>query len=805
MNIPHGTAKSTREQTFSIIGIGMSAGGLDALKAFLRSIPPDCRHSFVVIQHLSSEVKSVMSELLSRVTTIQVKEVKKTTSIDPGSLYLIPPANNLILKKGNLHLVPRSDRTKINLPVDVFFNSMAEELGKEAIGIILTGTGSDGTRGIRSIKDAGGMVMVQDPRTAEFDGMPQSAINTGLVDIVLPIDKLGDELFHYIDHPHSEDQLERSLEADKEALHNILAITRKATELDFSQYKLPTLIRRIARRMGINKCFTPRTYMEFIQQSPSEAALLGKEILIGVTKFFRDQHVWDSLAQEAIPKRIREKRADSPTLKAWVAGCSTGEEVYTLAILLQEEMARQGKSFHVKIFATDLQKEALEIANKGLYSESLVADINPEYLDRYFTKMGDFYQVVPGLRKTVIFSCHDVLNDPPFSKMDFVFCRNLLIYLQQPAQDRVLNKLHYALELNGILTLGGSESISSFHTGLMALDRKNKVFINKSLAQVRKFDSPSMGIARRPRSFGLPKRKVGMNPLLSEAFNETIIRNFRVVGVYIDESFEIIHAIGETRRFIELPEKGFSANLLRLVPSSLSVVISTSVRKAASKGEAVLYEKFSFHHPHQVEIINISVTPIRIDEALAITYFLVTFIPQKKLELSSAEIAYTPEPSEHILELEKELRNTRENLQATIEEVETSNEELQATNEELMASNEEMQSTNEELQSVNEELYTVNSEYQDKLEEVSRLNAEIENLIQSTQIGTIFLDREMNIQKFTPAIQAQFRLKGTDIGRPLSDFWGSQVERDKYSLLSEAKKVLETETSQEKEVKKPGK
>ena len=788
------------EKKFSIIGIGTSAGGLNALNTFLQNIPPDCKHCFVIIQHLASDHKSLMPELLERVTALKVQEVHDSTVVEGSCIYLIPPTNNLILKQGRLELIPKSGKHTLNLPIDIFFASLSSELGANAIGIILTGTGSDGTNGIRAIKKGGGMVLVQDPKEAQFDGMPQSAINTRLVDFILPIDQLTKELFFQLNYPNSESKLERLVHGDETTFNKILIVIKEVTDLDFSLYKQATLIRRIARRMAINKCSSPRDYLSFIKEDPYETPLLSKDILIGVTKFFRDSHTWHALAQEAIPNRVREKDSQNSIVKAWVTGCSTGEEVYTLAILLQEEILKQGKACQIKIFATDINKDALEIANEGIYPKHIAQEISSEFLDKYFIERGDQYQVVPHLRKMIIFSRHDILRDPPFSRLDFVVCRNLLIYLKQSAQEKVISTLHYALDLHGILLLGGSESVG-LAKGLSTLDRKNKIFINKKLTRIRKLDP----IPSRDSSISKPlpyKRRRGrMESLMASTFNEAMIEAYNVVGIYIDESFDILHAMGDVRRYIELAPKGFSANLLRLVPSPLSVVISTSVRKAASKKERVVYEKFNFQRSGEVEIVDISVIPAKIDKINEVDFFLVTFIPKEKIILDPNKLKLIQEDSTHVEELEKELKNTRENLQATIEEVETSNEELQATNEELMASNEEMQSTNEELQSVNEELYTVNSEYQDKLEEVSKLNAEFENLIQSTQIGTIFLDRDMCIQRFTPAIQSQFKLQKSDMGRPLSDFIGNFEVKEENALIEEAKKVLLTASKSEIEVK----
>ena len=702
---------------------------------------------------------------------------------------------------GQLMLTNKAEERTLNLPIDIFFNSLSQELGDAAIGIILTGTGSDGSRGIRAIKDQGGIVMVQDPKEAQFDGMPQSAINTGQVDYVLPLEKLAEELFYIVSQPTSGTQLERLVEKEEDIFLRILQLTRQYTSLDFTLYKRPTLIRRIARRMSIKKIDTPKEYLDFVKGNEPEAILLSREFLIGVTKFFRDAAAWKSLMENALRKRIKHKKSDNSIFKVWVTGCSTGEEVYTLAMLLDDELKRQDKKMQVKIFATDIQKESLEIATRGIYPERIGSDIPPAYLGTYFIRRGSQYQVTPYLRKMVIFSRHDILRDPPFSSMDLVTCRNLLIYLKQPLQDKVISTLHYALSLNGILFLGGSESIGNFSKGLASLDRKHKIFINKKAARIRKLDPlpPGGNLLSKPIPFH--NRRNRLESHMSTSLNEALLDVFNVVGIYIDQNFDILHGVGETKHYMELPDSGFSTNLLQLVPSSLSIVLSTSVRKAASKGEVVFYEQYNFQREEEVEIINILVKPVRLDRTREVDYFLIIFVPKERFEYTQSDVLLDPDTSQHVMDLEKELKNTRENLQATIEEVETSNEELQATNEELMASNEEMQSTNEELQSVNEELYTVNSEYQEKLEEVSMLNAEIENLIESTQIGTVFLDRDMCIQKFTPAIQAQFRLKDSDIGRPLSDFLGNFENEGSHAILDEAQQVLHQATKSEVEIK----
>ena len=800
MTQPSTSSAPAPERDFSIIGIGTSAGGLDVLKTFISHVPLDCRHSFVIIQHLSPDYKSLMAELLAKSTSLPILEVRKTTQVEPGSIYLIPPKKNLTFKSGKLLLSNKPKGRVLNLPIDIFFTSLAEELGKDAIGIILTGSGSDGTRGIRAIKEVGGMVMVQDPDQAQFTGMPQSAINTGLVDFVLPAEDLGEELFNFIDNPSAETRMQRSLERDEDSFLRIINLAKSSQSVDFGVYKRPTLIRRIVRRMGITKCSTPQEYVKFIYENEYEAHLLSKEFLVGVTKFFRDVEAWDAV-RSAIAERISQKKGDDILFKAWVAGCSTGEEAYTLAMIIHEELLEQNHFLPVKIFATDIQKESLEIANKGQYPESIVADIHPEYLQKYFTRRVDQYRIDPEIRKMVIFSGHDILRDPPFSKVDIAICRNMLIYFQQAAQDKVIKTLHYALGLNGILFLGGSESLGSFSKGLVPVERKHKIYLNKKLT-----DPPRLGpILSRENWISPVNSHRGHRSVsetgMSEALNQILSDSWGMVAVYIDDTFEILHAVGEIRKYLNFPNKGFSANFLRLIPSTLSVLISSAVRKAQSTGETVVHPHYNYDRESEIEVINVTIAPVKLDNTETIEYFVVTFLPKETFEFSQDSVKIPEESSEHMVNLENELKITRQNLQATIEEVETSNEELQATNEELMSANEEMQSTNEELQSVNEELHTVNAEYQQKLEEVSVLNSEMENLIKSTQIGTIFLDTDMRIRKFTPSIREHFRLEDQDIGRPLTHFVSTFEGMDNESLINEAKAVLRTTELTEVEIK----
>lgn len=779
-----------------IIGIGASAGGLDVIKSFFDNVPAGCPHSFVLIQHLSPDHKSLMADLLQRNTQLPIHEAEDGIEVERGVIYLIPPKKNLELREGRLSLSDKPARNSLNLPIDIFFRSLARSQGDRAIGIILTGTGSDGTRGVRSIKEAGGMVMVQDPNEATFDGMPLSAINTGLVDFILPAAQLPVELQSFIDHPIGNGSIDHSAATDSELLGQVMERVRTIANLDFSDYKRPTLARRVERRMGIKKCNSIDQYLTLIDAEPREAQILARECLIGVTKFFRDTSAWDSLATNVLPDLIRQKSEDMETLRVWSAACSTGEEVYTIAILLEEEMERQGKHCEVKIFATDLSAQHLAIASKGQYPESIIADVRSDRLNKHFIRRLDEYQTRESLRSMAIFSPHNVLKDPPFKDIDLVVCRNMLIYLQPEAQQKALASLHYALRRNGTLMLGPTESIGEFGAALRKVDARANLFTNETPSRGFGFDSLRYADLKPGR--GAQARTRGHLPIgtrSAEVLGEALTDELGLAAVFVDESFEIMHAAGEIRSFAGLPQHGFSSNLLKLLDNNLSAAVTTAVRRAKLQTTDVHYRGVRVVRDGKLVKLNIVVRPFSLEGPDWPQCYAVIFIPQ---DVESGEL---PELSsefqngavaDRVIQAEQELKDTRESLQAAIEELETTNEELQATNEELIAANEELQSTNEELQSMNEELHTVNAEHQLKISDLAELNADMDNLLQSTEIGTIFLDAGMRIRKYTPRVQEQFNLRSVDIGRPLSHFSSTFTNNDNDRLLADALTVLET-------------
>ena len=797
-----------------IIAIGASAGAIEALKMFFNNLHKNDRNSYIVIQHLSPDYKSMMAELLAKSTSLKIKRIEDNSEILPGHIYLIPPANNLILEEGRFRLLEKPKNQKLNLLIDIFLESLAPYKKEKAIAIILSGTGSDGTSGIKAIKENNGVVMVQEPTQSKFDGMPKSAIRTGLVDYILPVEDMGDEIKSFIRASQSL-QLNKDTEVsyNKAIMSKILHIVDQSIGLDFTEYKYSTLSRRLLRRIHVCKCASFDAYFTLLKSDEKEINCLAREFLIGVTKFFRDTEVWEVLREQVIPELVA-KIDEGETLKIWDVACSTGEEAYSLAILIQEELENQEKNIEVKIFATDIAEDHLNIGSNATYNESSVAEIEPFLLQKYFSTTPSGYQVIEKLRKMIIFSKHNIIKNPPFSNMNMVLCRNLLIYFQPSIQQKALNVLHYGLEEDGILVLGTSESIQTHRENFEAINRKWKIFRNTSprrrlKTETLKASTNQIHPLKKQRVQERPNRMNTRKRRFLENFNQTVLDHFGSASVFIDEDYNILQAIGEFRKYANLPTQGFSVNLLDMLGDELKPIILSSVRKAAKTHQEIVYKNAFYHDNEEKKALNIFVKPFRENELDSELNFTITLI-EKKVDYSKFDKASTLTTSsrhkDYIHELEAELNKTKEDLETSLEEIETSNEELQSANEELLASNEELQSTNEELQSVNEEINTVNAENVQKMEDLAELNADMNNLLESTEIGTIFLDKDLKIRKFTPAIQKHFSLINSDVGRPIDNFTTSFGLHRRNTLINRCKKVLKTgKTMQRNIVSKEGK
>ncbi len=790
----------TSKAPFYIVGVGASAGGLEALEKFFDSCPADTGAAFVVVQHLSPDYKSLMTELLSRHTKMVVEEAKHDEVVQPDHIYLIPRNKNLTVESGTLKLYERPAKNHINFSIDIFFHSLAAAQKEMAIGIILSGTGSDGTRGGKSIKEVGGTVFVQKPESGRFDGMTRSAINHGLADYILTPEEMPTELVQFISHPVFTQTMMTGLELGKdiEAMDRILKIIKNHTGYDFFSYKKPTLLRRTAKRMNITKCETIEDYIDHLYQTTEEKFTLVEEFLIGVTKFFRDTEAYHILEEQVIPDIVDAKKARKQAIKIWVVACSTGEEAYSLAILFEEYLERKKLDVPYKIFATDIDGKSIDIAARGIYPANISLDISSTKLSKYFIKIEDKFQIHPRIRKNIIFSKHDILQHPPFNKMDLVSCRNMLIYIDNPAQVKILASLHYSLNMNGYLFMGSSESIGLLNKNFSEVSNKWKIYRNiHPTKMVNMSTNSTWQVERSSGVIGARNRQSqSFGDKVNKLITATLMEEYDAVSVCIDKNFEIIQASGKFSQYINIPEEGFSNNLQKLLPDELNLPINSGIRRLQKAKDEPIVKNIKLIVDDKVKHLRIIMQGVNIVLSEPVS-FLITILekversltPEEEVQSSDLETFPRAGLLEEIGELKEALHETRENLQATIEELETSNEEMQATNEELLASNEELQSTNEELQSLNEELHTVNAELQEKNLQLLELNADIENLMVNINIGTIFLDKDLAVRKFTPDVKEHFQLREDDIGRPISHFSGNVGDHD---LVLESQKVLQT-------------
>jgi two-component system CheB/CheR fusion protein len=745
-----------------------------------------------------------MVELLSRHTRMKVVQAEEDAVLQPNTVFLIPPKKIMTVEEGRLHLMERTNKPIPYFPIDTFLNSLAEDKGERSIAMILSGTGSDGTRGIRAIKDWGGMVMVQDLASSKFDGMPRNAIDTGLADYVVDPENMPDELLKYIQHPFtSEEKVEvREDEEYERQFKTVFSLLKNHSGVDFTYYKQSTVLRRIKRRLSINQIETLGDYVKYLHQNPDEVETLYKELLIGVTRFFRDPESYEVLKKKVLPEIFKN---NTGVIRAWIGGCSTGEEAYSVAMLFREYMDETGDYKAVKIFATDIDKESLEFASVGKYPENIAADLTPARLQKFFVKKGDVYQVSKPLREMVIFAVHNILKDPPFNKIDLLCCRNLLIYLQPKLQHDVLSFFNFALKEDGFLFLGSSETVGGYANLFSPFDNKWRIYRCRGRYVPLPQDGFKISPVHMRRS---APDVVGQTAEVETKANkkvdnavEALMERYIPPAVIIDEKMRLLHVLGNVNKFVKFKPGKTSLNISGLVREDLSMAVETAVNRVLRENSETVYNDVKIEGEDRPAYIDIIATPyeqngervvmVVFEEAEART------TPQEDVE----KYEHDSHAQQRIKDLENELQYTKENLQATIEEVETTNEELQATNEELLSANEELQSTNEELQSVNEELITVNAEYQSKIQELSDLNNDMNNLLSSTNIGVIFLDNDLRVRKFTPAVKEQVHLMDFDIGRPITHI---SVNLEYDELEKDCRTVLKSFVPIKKEVRGRG-
>ena len=717
-----------------------------------------------------------MAELLATCTQVPVTQIVDGEKIEPDHVYVIPPGKCVKMARGTL-ILDDSDNRAPHLPIDHFFRSLAENRGELGIGITLSGTGSDGTLGVRAIKEAGGMIMVQDDVSAKFSGMPDSAGATGLADYVLPPAEMARELLKFIRHPLIRHAPGAGLKVGETTMQKILSLIHGQTAIDFGNYKQSTVLRRIERRIGIAHLANPEDYLEFLQQSPHEVSALGRDLLISVTRFFRDPDVFAALRDEILPVML-EQAAARKALRIWVPGCATGEEAYSIAMLVQELVTARGEEWNVKIFATDVEKDSLEYAGRGLYPKSVAADVAPELLGRYFVAEGGAFRICPNLREQVVFARHDILRDPPFTKVDLISCRNLLIYLQPGAQQKVMALFHFARQPGGILLLGTSEAIGDREHVFDTLNTKMRIFKKRGDSISRIADAVSgvpsangpLPSARWPSPPDLSPSDKKRQEKIWESISARLMAEFGTTCMVLNSSHEILHTFGKPQQFLTVQPGQASLDILKLVPLPLSLALSRALRQATKEHRAVQCLGVRWPDEKAATVIDLKVEPLvaKSDPAEMMLVFFQE--PRTAPGAPAQEFNPSSESLGRIADLEDDLEYTKAKLQAATEDKKNAYEELQATNEELLAGNEELQSSNEELESVNEELTTLNSEYQQKIAELTVANNDLENFLRTSDVATIFLDGSLRLRRFTPSVTRDIPLQPHDIGRLLTEF-----------------------------------
>ena len=822
---PVDSAENPPGTSFPIVGIGASAGGLAAFEAFFSGMPIDKNPgmAFVLVQHLAPDHKSILTELIRRYTRMQVFEVVDGIAVQPNCAYIIPPNRDMAFLNGTLQLLEPSAPRGQRLPIDFFFRSLAQDQGERAIGIVLSGTGSDGTLGVRAIKGEGGMVMAQNPGSTEFDGMPRSAIATGLVDYELPPAEMPAQLVAYATHAFGHPRPPATVDTPKteSALKKIFVLLRAQTGHDFSQYKPSTINRRIERRMAVHQIDAIDSYVRFLQQTLPEVEALFRDLLIGVTSFFRDPEAFQVLEEQIIPKLFDDKPAGS-VVRIWSTGCSSGEEAYSIAILLQERMQALKQSYTVQLFATDIDNRAIATARAGLYPASIAADLSPERLARFFTAESDgsAYRIHKGIRDMLVFSEQDVIKDPPFSKLDLISCRNLLIYMGAELQKKLIPLFHYALKPGGMLFLGTSEGVGEFVELFAVLDRKSKLYQRKEnihgmdRAAPGRFLPPMTALdAVLPR--GAKKTAFPVKLPMRELTEQALLQQLAPTSVLVNGEGDILYLHGRTGMYLEpAPGEAGISNILTMAREGLRHDLTMALHKAAGAKEIVRCPGLRVQTNGHITLVNLTVCPVVAGPAATPASHLYLAIlenapPPAPEQVQQAAVPASAEASgaesdaeSRIAALKQELRAKDEYLQSTHEELESSNEELKSSNEEMQSVNEELQSTNEELetskeelQSVNEELGTVNTELQTKVVDLSRANNDMNNLLAGTGIGTVFVDHQLRIMRFTPAASAVINLILSDVGRPVSHIASNLVGYDR--LVADVQAVLNTLTPKE--------
>ncbi len=767
---------SEKDTPVPVVGIGASAGGLEAFETFVKALPDDFGIAYVLVVHLDPSHPSILPEIIQKKTKMKVSQVTDNMKIMPNQVFIIPPNRDLAIFKGRLKLLEFQTPRGMKLPIDTFFRSLAEDQGNKATAIILSGTGTDGTLGIRAIKGEAGMVIVQDPKSAKYDGMPQSAIASGLADYILPPEKMPELLKNFARHQSRELESATKTGAGKllNALQRIYVLLRTATGHDFSLYKKNTIVRRIERRMQVQQIDDIDDYTRYLQESDTEISILFKELLIGVTSFFRDITAFESLKDTYLPDLLSDK-PDDYQVRIWVPGCSSGEEAYSLAIIVVECMESIGRRFEVQIFGTDLDEQAINVARVGRYPESISGDVTAKRLKRFFTKEETSYRINKNIREMVVFAPQNISKDPPFTRIDLLSCRNLLIYFGQELQNKLFHLFHWSLKENGLLFLGSSESVGHSTDLFIALDKKWKIFKCRPLAKLPfpalSFPPTEPVAVLAPREELQPRRNEDTD--LVRILKAILAESNMPPCVVIDDLANIVYIHGRTGRFLEPAEGEGSLNIFKMARPGLQAELSRAIPEVLKKRREIKIQKLRINDNNNAVDITLALRPLSDFQTVLQRLTLIIFAE------AGIDKGATPTRAAYAGDAEKsaEVHRLENLLQATVEEMETANDELRSTNEELQSTNEELQSTNEELetskeemQSLHEESTTVNVELQSRIDELIVANDDIKNLLDATDIATIFLDIDFHVRRYTPKAAHLFHLTAADIGRSIEHF-----------------------------------
>jgi two-component system CheB/CheR fusion protein len=804
--------KNSSGRSFPIVGLGASAGGLEALEQFLGHVPKGCGLGFVVVQHLDPTHKGIMVELLQRSTTMPVVQIKDRMKVEPDHVYVIPPNKDLSILHGVLHLLEPAAPRGLRLPIDFFFRSLADDRQGQSIGVILSGMGSDGTLGLRAIKEKAGAVFVQTPTSAKFDSMPRMAIDAGLADVVAPAEDLPGKIIDYLKHVPLLVRPDHDMaEKDQSALEKVVILLRTQTGHDFSLYKKSTIYRRIERRMGLHQITKIADYVRYLRENSQESDLLFKELLIGVTSFFRDPAVWEQLKDKIIPEFLAT-RPQGGMLRAWTAGCSTGEEAYSLAMVFKEalEQVTPAKNFVLQVFATDLDKDAIDKARAGIYPANISADISEERLRKFFIKdEHGGYSVKKEIREMVIFAPQNLVMHPPFTKLDFVTCRNLLIYLDAELQKKLMPLFHYSLNPGGILLLGSSETIGTATDLFTPLAGKLRLYRRLDTSrQANLVEFPSAFARTRLDTVTASSAQPGTTPPapnLQSLADQLLLQRYSPAAVLVTNEGDILYVSGKTGKYLEPAAGKANWNLFAMSREGLGNALSEAFHKAVRQKVVVTLKEVKVGTDGGTQIVDITVQPVTSPEALqGMVMVVFTDVAKESATKPARSSARATVHHARLTAMAQELQQAHEDLQATRDEMQTSQEELKSTNEELQSMNEELQSTNEELttskeemQSMNEELQTVNHELQAKVDELSRTSNDMKNLLNSTDIATLFLDDALLVRRFTTQTAKIIKLIPSDIGRPITDI---VTTLDYPGLADDTKEVMKKLAFIEKQV-----